>query len=92
MNTSMDHLELKVPAKDWDAHLSEERHISQRDRSVFLKAKENKVTEAQKKEKNIEFLLKNIEAVQPKKSVPEKRQKRKSFESPHYREEYERNN
>jgi hypothetical protein len=51
MNTSMDHLELKVPAKDWDAHLSEVRHISQRDRSVFLKAKENKVTEAQKKEK-----------------------------------------
>ena len=74
-------MELKVPAKDFDDHLSELSHISQRDRSVFLKGTENKVTEAQKRGKNIEFLLKYIEAVQPKKSVPEKRQKRKSFES-----------
>lgn len=47
-NASMDSLELKVPAKDLDAHLSEVRHISQRDQAVFRQAKEDKATREQK--------------------------------------------
>jgi hypothetical protein len=44
----MDSLELKVPPKDLDAHLSEVRHICQRDQTVFRQAKENEAPRAQK--------------------------------------------
>ena len=43
----MDSLELKVPSQDLDAYLAEIRHISQRDREVFRKAKQNKASEEQ---------------------------------------------
>lgn len=46
-NASMDSLELKVPSQDLAAHLAEVRHISQRDKEVFRKAKYNKATESQ---------------------------------------------
>lgn len=46
-NASMDSLELKVPAKELEAHLAEVRHISARDKEVFRKAKENKASENQ---------------------------------------------
>jgi len=47
VNASMDSLELKVPAQDLDAHLADIRHISNRDKEVFRKAKHNKATEEQ---------------------------------------------
>ncbi|WP_075344722.1 IS1182 family transposase [Tenacibaculum agarivorans] len=47
-NASMDSLELKVPAQDLDAHLAEIRHISQRDKAAFRKAKMDKATREQK--------------------------------------------
>ncbi len=43
-NASMDSLELKVPANELDVHLAKIRHISNRDKEVFRKAKENKAT------------------------------------------------
>lgn len=46
-NASMDSLELKVPAQDLEAHLAEIRHISNRDKEVFRKAKHNKATAEQ---------------------------------------------
>jgi len=46
-NASMDSLELEVPSQDLEAHLSEIRHISARDKEVFRKAKHNKATEQQ---------------------------------------------
>jgi len=46
-NASMDSLELKVPSQDLEAHLSEIRHISARDKEVFRKAKENKASKEQ---------------------------------------------
>ena len=41
-NASMDSLELKVPERELDAHLADIRHISNRDRETYRKAKENK--------------------------------------------------
>ncbi|WP_108868569.1 IS1182 family transposase [Aquimarina aquimarini] len=41
-NASMDSLALKVPAQDLEGHLAEVRHISQRDKEVFRKAKIDK--------------------------------------------------
>lgn len=46
-NASMDSLELKVPTQELEAHLAEIRHISQRDKEVFRKAKTNKATAEQ---------------------------------------------
>ena len=46
-NASMDSLELKVPSQDFEAYLTEIRHISQRDREIFRKAKHNKTSEEQ---------------------------------------------
>ena len=46
-NASMDTLELKVPSQDLEAHLSDLRHISHRDKEVFRKAKENKASKTQ---------------------------------------------
>ena len=46
-NASMDSLERKVPSQDLEAHLSEIRHISARDKEVFRKAKENKASKEQ---------------------------------------------
>jgi len=43
----MDSLELKVPVQDLDAHLGEIRHISDRDKEVFRKAKGNKASKEQ---------------------------------------------
>jgi len=47
-NASMDSLELKVPAEDLDAHLAQVRHISNRDKDSFRKARTNKATIRQK--------------------------------------------
>ncbi|WP_459213160.1 IS1182 family transposase [Aquimarina rhabdastrellae] len=47
-NASMDSLELKVPANELDVHLAKIRHISNRDKEVFRKAKENKATQQQR--------------------------------------------
>ena len=46
-NASMDTLELKVPEQELTAHLASVRLISQRDKSVYRKAKENKASEEQ---------------------------------------------
>ena len=46
-NASMDSLELKVPEQDLAAHLSELRHISNRDKEVYRKAKKNKASKEQ---------------------------------------------
>ncbi len=46
-NASMDTLELKVPAQELDAHLADIRHISNRDKDTFRKAKENKASKNQ---------------------------------------------
>ncbi|TXE14914.1 IS1182 family transposase [Psychroserpens burtonensis] len=46
-NASMDTLEIKVPEQDLDAHLAAIRHISDRDKEVFRKAKENKASKEQ---------------------------------------------
>lgn len=59
-NASMDSLELKVPAKDLEAHLADVRHISQRDKEVFRKAKQNKASEAQQRVTATEQELKSI--------------------------------
>ncbi|WP_459211890.1 hypothetical protein [Aquimarina rhabdastrellae] len=44
----MDSLELKVPANELDVHLAKIRHISNRDKEVFRKTKENKATQQQR--------------------------------------------
>jgi transposase len=46
-NASMDSLELKVPEQDLEAHLADIRHISNRDKDTFRKAKENKAGKEQ---------------------------------------------
>ena len=46
-NASMDSLELKVPEQELEAHLAEIRHISNRDRDTYRKAKENKASKDQ---------------------------------------------
>ncbi|WP_026777580.1 IS1182 family transposase [Polaribacter sp. Hel_I_88] len=43
-NASMDSLELKVPASDLESHLASVRQISERDKAVYRKAKENKAS------------------------------------------------
>lgn len=48
-NASMDSLELKVPVGDLQGHLAEIRHISQRDKEVFRKAKVDKSSEEQRR-------------------------------------------
>ena len=47
-NASMDSLELKVPSQDLDAHLAEVRHISERDKQTFRKAKQDKSSKDQR--------------------------------------------
>ncbi|QKX04118.1 IS1182 family transposase [Aquimarina sp. TRL1] len=47
-NASMDSLELKVPIQDLKAHLAEVRHISNRDKEIYRKAKQDKASKAQK--------------------------------------------
>ena len=47
-NASMDSLELKVPAQDLEAHLADIRQISERDKAVFRKAKQDKSSKEQK--------------------------------------------
>ncbi|WP_282074113.1 IS1182 family transposase [Polaribacter atrinae] len=46
-NASMDSLELKVPEQDLKAHLASVRLISERDKVVYRKAKENKASKDQ---------------------------------------------
>lgn len=46
-NASMDSLELKVPDQELAAHLASVRLISQRDKAVYRKAKENKASKEQ---------------------------------------------
>jgi len=43
----MDSLELKVPERELEAHLVDIRHISNRDKETFRKAKENKASQDQ---------------------------------------------
>jgi transposase len=61
-NASMDSLELKVPAQDLEAYLSDVRHISNRDKEVFRKAKENKASKEQQGISATKQELKNIES------------------------------
>ena len=46
-NASMDSLELKVPEQELAAHLADIRHISNRDKGTYRKAKENKASKEQ---------------------------------------------
>ncbi|GAA3523600.1 hypothetical protein GCM10022393_43090 [Aquimarina addita] len=46
-NASMDSLELKVPEQDLMSHLADIRHISNRDKDIYRKAKENKAGKEQ---------------------------------------------
>lgn len=48
-NASMDSLALKVPAQELDAYLAEVRHISEKDKAVYCKAKKDKSKESQRK-------------------------------------------
>lgn len=43
-NASMDTLELKVPEADLESHLASIRHISNRDKAIYRKAKQNKAS------------------------------------------------
>ncbi len=47
-NASMDSLELKVHAQELTAHLSDIRHISNRDKDTYRKAKDNKANKEQR--------------------------------------------
>ena len=47
-NASMDSLELKVPDQDLEAHLADIRHISNRDKDSYRKAKVNKAKKDQR--------------------------------------------
>lgn len=46
-NASMDSLELKVPVQELEAYLSDIRHISNRERDTYRKAKANKSSKEQ---------------------------------------------
>lgn len=46
-NASMDSLELKVPEQELEAHLANIRHISNRDKATYRKAKYNKASKDQ---------------------------------------------
>lgn len=59
-NASMDSLELKVPEQDLEAHLADIRHISNRDKDTFRKAKENK---ADQKQQTISASKKELQAI-----------------------------
>ena len=61
-NASMDTLELKVPEQDLTAHLADIRHISNRDKDTFRKAKENKASKEQQLITASDKELKEIES------------------------------
>jgi len=63
-NASMDTLALKVPAQDLAGHLADVRHISERDKDTFRKAKENKASTAQQSITASDSELKNISSRQ----------------------------
>ena len=65
-NASMDSLELKVPDKDLKAHLAELRHISNRDKDTYRKAKENKADDDDKSISASKAELKNVKSRQNK--------------------------
>ena len=65
-NASMDSLELKVPEQDLQSHLAEVRHISNRDKDTYRKAKDNKADDNQKQLKASGSELKNINSRQNK--------------------------
>ncbi len=61
-NASMDSLELKVPEQDLLSHLADIRHISNRDKDTFRKAKENKAVKQQQVITASDKELKEIES------------------------------
>jgi len=65
-NASMDSLELKVPEQDLKAHLAEVRHISNRDKDTYRKAKENKAHDEDKTISASKAELKNVDSRQNK--------------------------
>lgn len=65
-NASMDSLELKVAAQDLQAHLAEVRHISNRDKETYRKAKANKADAMQKQLTASDSELKDIKSRQTK--------------------------
>ena len=65
-NASMDSLELKVPAQELDAHLATIRHISEKDKAYFRKAKNNKASKAEQSIGASKAELKAIESRQSK--------------------------
>jgi transposase len=65
-NASMDSLELKVPAQDLKAHLAEVRHISNRDKETYRKAKNDKADDDGKRITASKSELANIDSRQRK--------------------------
>lgn len=65
-NASMDSLELKVPEQDLKAHLAEVRHISNRDKENYRKAKNDKSDDYDKRITASKAELTNIESRQRK--------------------------
>lgn len=65
-NASMDSLELKVPEKDLEVHLSEIRHISAMDKEHYRKVKKNKASQQQQQITASKAELQNIESRQKK--------------------------
>lgn len=61
-NASMDSLELKIPAKDLTTYLAEVRHISNRDKETFRRAKQNKATTEQQTNSASNSELTNIKS------------------------------
>lgn len=59
-NASMDSLELKVPEEELNEHLAQIRHISNRDKETFRKAKENK---ASKEQQELTASTKELQAI-----------------------------
>ena len=65
-NASMDSLELKVPEQDLKSHLAEVRHISNRDKDNYRKAKNNKGDDNDKTITASKAELKNVDSRQNK--------------------------
>lgn len=61
-NASMDSLELKIPEQDLEAYLGEVRHISNRDKETYRKAKENKASKDQQQISASDKELKEIKS------------------------------
>ena len=65
-NASMDSLELKVPEQDLKYHLAQIRHISNRDKVHYRRAKQNKASKNEKTQTASKAELKNIDSRQKK--------------------------